>query len=197
MQIHSLFPQPIAQVSLNRKLTEEEYNCIMSQELRPNFANAISNNFKILDCPELKQIKAFCEYYSSGFFKQVYAPVNDIKSHITLSWVNYNKKGDWCNEHNHSNSIVSGVFYVKTGQDDAIMFHNEPQFRQLAWLNEYDNPWNAEGAMFPAVEGELLLFKSDMRHRVVPVQHDDVRVSLAFNTWISGTIGDDLSELTL
>jgi predicted 2-oxoglutarate/Fe(II)-dependent dioxygenase YbiX len=51
--------------------------------------------------------------------------------------------------------------------------------------------------MFPAVEGELLLFKSDLRHRVVPVQHDGVRVSIAFNTWITGEIGDDLSVLTL
>lgn len=197
MNIHGLFPQPIAQISLNRKLTDEEFNCVMTQPLRPNFANAVSNNFKILDCPELKQIKAFCEYHSNIFFEQVYNPMNDIRPHITLSWANYNKKGDWCNEHNHSNSIFSGVFYVKTGMSDAIMFHNEPQFKQLAWLNREDNPWNAEAAMFPAVEGELLLFKSDLRHRVVPVQHDDVRVSIGFNTWIHGEIGDDLSVLTL
>lgn len=197
MNIHSLFPKPIAQVSLGRKLTEEEFNCIMSQPLRPDFVNAVSNDFKILDLPELKQIKGFCEYYSNIFFNQVYAPMNDIKSHITLSWVNYNKKGDWCNEHNHSNSIFSGVFYIKTGPGDAIMFHNDPEFKQLTWLNREDNPWNSEGVMFPAVEGELLLFKSEMKHRVIPVQHDEVRVSLAFNTWISGEIGDDLSALTL
>jgi len=197
MNIHSLFPQPVAQVNLNRKLTEEEYNCIMTQELRPDFVNAISNDFKVLDRPELKQIKAFCEYYTNIFFEKVFDPMTEIKPQLTLSWVNYNKKGDWCNEHNHSNSVISGVFYVQTYDNDAIMFHNEPQFRQLSWLNREDNPWNAEMAMFPAIEGDLLLFKSDMKHRVVPVQHDKVRVSLAFNAWISGDIGDDLSALKL
>ena len=123
--------------------------------------------------------------------------MNSIKSHITLSWTNYNKKGDWVNEHNHSNSIISGVFYVKTQESDGLMIRNDPPYKQLSWVNREDTPWNSEIAMFQAVEGELLLFRSDLKHNVMPVQHDGVRVSLAFNTWISGEIGDDLSALTL
>jgi uncharacterized protein (TIGR02466 family) len=197
MDILGLFPQPIARVSLGRKLTDEEFNCIMSQPLRPNFVNAVSNNFKILDCPELKQIKAFCAYHSERFFEKVYMPMNSIKSHITLSWTNYNKKNDWVNEHNHSNSIISGVFYVKTQESDGLMIRNDPPYKQLSWVNREDTPWNSEIAVFQAVEGELLLFRSDLKHNVMPEQHDGVRVSLAFNTWISGEIGDDLSALTL
>jgi uncharacterized protein (TIGR02466 family) len=197
MNIHNLFPQPVAQVSLNRKLTDDEFNCIMTQPLRPDFVNAISDNFTILEKPELKQIKAFCDYHTGIFFDRIFAPLNDIKPHLTTSWVNYTKKNDWCNDHNHSNSIISGVFYVQTHESDAIIFHNEPPYKQLSWLNKTDNPWNAEIAMFPAIECELLLFRSDLRHRIVPVQHDGVRVSVSFNTWISGTIGDDISLLTL
>ena len=197
MNIHSLFPTPLAQVNLNRKLTDSEYQAIINQPFKTDMVNKISDNLKMLDIPELSQIKAFCEYYTTEFWERAYVPQAGLKLNITLSWANYLEKGEWCNMHNHSNSIISGVFYVQTESDDAIMFHKSQEYQRLAWLNQHDTPWNAEGAMFPAVEGDLLLFPSSLTHRIIPVMHDKVRISLSFNSWLSGTLGGDLGELTL
>lgn len=197
MNIHSIFPTPVAQVNLNRALTDDEYNCIMQQPHRPDMMNEISNDFNILNQPALKQIKAFCEYYSQQYWEKVYAPAEHIKCHVTLSWANYFTKDQWCNEHNHSNSIFSGVFYVQTDPDDAIMFHKTVEYKALTWPNKEDTPWNSDRLMFRATPGDLLLFPSSLTHTVVPVMHDKVRVSIAFNTWLSGEIGEDLSILKL
>ena len=44
--------------------------------------------------------------------------------------------------------------------------------------------------MLPMKKGELILFPSNLQHSVPANQSDEDRISLSFNTWIKGDIGD-------
>ena len=64
------------------------------------------------------------------------------------------------------------------------------KFPPVKW-NEY----NSESWWFPVGTGELILFPSNLSHKVQPVEGSDTRISLAFNTFPVGHIGDE-DELT-
>ena len=51
-------------------------------------------------------------------------PKEELDFYITQSWINITKPDEFHHEHFHTNSIISGVFYISTEEDDAITFSN-------------------------------------------------------------------------
>ena len=64
--------------------------------------------------------------------------------------------------------------------------------------NEY-NTWNSLTWWIPVKSGDILLFPSYLNHSVETKQDNNLRISLAFNTFVKGNIGsrEGLSELNL
>ena len=44
--------------------------------------------------------------------------------------------------------------------------------------------------MIPLKKGDLILFPSNLSHSVPANQSDEERISLSFNTWCTGSLGD-------
>ena len=40
----------------------------------------------------------------------------NVSLDVTQSWANFTQKGQYHHKHNHSNSVLSGVFYVKADE---------------------------------------------------------------------------------
>ena len=61
------------------------------------------------------------------------------------------------------------------------------------------NIWNSETWWFSVKTGDIIMFPSSLNHMVETKQGDNTRISLAFNVFIKGTIGDNkqLTELIL
>ena len=140
------------------------------------------------------------------YFQEVYEPVNeDLKLYITQSWLNFTTEGGHHHSHSHGNSIVSGVFYFRADKEiDQIIFVRR---QNLDYLNTFDlaiekkqtSDFNAEFWGVNVDTNMLVMFPSTVTHQVNTTTNTNVRISLAFNTFIRGTLGSkkNLTEIKL
>ena len=195
MNTHNLFPTAVTYFDFGSKLTDLELKFITEQETRNNDGNTTSINNNLFESAELAEVARFCEESLQQYFKEVYAPKHDVTPYITQSWANYTKKGQWHHKHEHPNSFISGVFYVQAQKDiDKIYFYKNG-YQQIKVPTESFNLYNSESWWLGVETGQLILFPSHLTHMVQTVQTDETRISISFNTFLKGYIGNDM-ELT-
>ena len=195
MNTHNLFPTAVTYFDFGSKLTDLELKFITEQETRNNDGNTTSINNNLFESAELTEVARFCEESLQQYFKEVYAPKHDVIPYITQSWANYTKKGQWHHKHEHPNSFISGVFYVQAQKDiDKIYFYKNG-YQQIKVPTESFNLYNSESWWLGVETGQLILFPSHLTHMVQTVQTDETRISISFNTFLKGYIGNDM-ELT-
>ena len=195
MITHNLFPTAVSFFEFGTKLTEIEESFIKNQETRDNSGNLTSVNNHLFDSAEIAEIARFCEESVQEYFKEVYAPKYDVKPYITQSWANYTKKGQWHHKHEHPNSFISGVFYVQAQKDIDKIFFYKNGYQQIKLPSDNYNLYNSDSWWLGVETGKLILFPSHLTHMVQTVETDETRISISFNTFLKGYIGDDL-ELT-
>jgi uncharacterized protein (TIGR02466 family) len=190
--IHGLFPTPVAIYKLDRELTEEELVFIKGQETRPNTGNTTSIDNTVLRNHSMTKVRDFIESSVSEYFKTVYSPKHNVNLRITQSWVNYTEPGQYHHKHAHPNSFVSGVFYPQANRKtDKIYFYRDG-FQQIKLSPSEWNVWNSESWWFEVGTGDLVLFPSSLTHMVETVKGEDTRISLSFNTFPIGLVGDEM-----
>lgn len=195
MQIVSLFPTAVGAFSLGRDLTKDEKDYLLTQEDSPNMGNTTSKERFILRHESMKNLRKFIEESVNQYFSEIVAPVKEASLYITQSWVNYSKKGQWHHSHEHPNSILSGVFYVQSDENDKIFFEKN-HYEQISFPTEKFNLYNSKTWWLEATQGRLVIFPSSLRHSVNMIETDHTRVSLSFNTFAKGMIGSS-ENLTL
>jgi len=190
--IQNLFPTPVAIYKLDRELTEEELVFIKGQETRPNTGNATSIDNTILRNQSMTKLRDFIESNVSEYFKTVYSPKHNVNLRITQSWINYTDPGQYHHKHAHPNSFVSGVFYPQANRKtDKIYFYRDG-FQQIKFPPSDWNLWNSDSWWFEVGTGDLILFPSSLIHMVETVKGEDTRISLSFNTFPVGLVGDEM-----
>jgi uncharacterized protein (TIGR02466 family) len=177
---------------LDRSLTDEELLFVRGQETRPNEGNTTSVNNFVLREQVMTSLRDWIEGCVAEYFKATTDPKHDVDLRITQSWFNYSEQGQWHHKHAHPNSFVSGVFYLNTNPDDRIYFYRSG-WQQIKFPPENWNLYNSESWWFEAIAGRLILFPSSLEHNVPTVQGDDMRISMSFNTFPVGVVGDELS----
>lgn len=192
MQIQQLFPTPVGMFNLGRPFTDEEMLFVRGQETRSNQGNTTTVDTFVLRDPVMTPLRDWIEDCVGEYFKTTRNPKGDAHLRITQSWFNYSQQGQWHHKHSHHNSLVSGVFYVNTNLNDRIYFHRPGGWQQIKFLVQDWNLYNTDTWWFEAVPGRLILFPSSLEHEVHPVTGEDVRISMSFNTFPVGEIGDDL-----
>jgi uncharacterized protein (TIGR02466 family) len=191
--IHNLFPTPVGRYELGRDLTAKELSFLVNQETRSNMGNLTSANNTILKAKELTKLRDFIETKVSEYFTEVYNPKHKVNLKITQSWTNYTKQGEYHHKHEHPNSFVSGVFYVQSEKaKDKIYFYRNG-YQQIKFPPKEWNVWNSDSWWFDVGTCDLILFPSSLTHMVETVDHEQTRISLSFNTFPVGNVGDELS----
>ena len=199
--INQIFPIPIYISKLNRELTDKELSFIDNTKLDvfKNEGNTTSNDNYILNNKLFKDLKIDLDLRVQDYFDKVISPANNITPYITQSWLNYTEKNQYHHTHTHANSLISGVFYINCDDKfDKIKFFKESY--QTIKLEVKDwNIWNSESWWFPVKTGDIILFPSSLSHMVETKEGDNTRISLAFNVFIKGTVGNNknLTELHL
>ena len=120
--INSIFPLPVyvaKRVSDLDSTEEKEIEDIIEEGMVINFGNSSTKNHYIFNS-KLKKIKQFCEQQIKQYVEQVICPKEELDFYITQSWLNITKPGKYHHNHSHANSIISGVFYISTIEDDKI-----------------------------------------------------------------------------
>lgn len=199
--INGIFPTPIYISKLDRDITVKELLFIDNTKLDTykNEGNTTSNDNYILNNKVFKTLKEELDLRVQDYFDKVISPSNNITPYITQSWLNYTETNQYHHKHQHPNSLVSGVFYINCNEEhDKIKFFNDKYSTIKPEVKDY-NIWNSETWWFSVKTGDIILFPSSLTHMVENKQGDNTRISLAFNIFIKGTVGNNKNstELTL
>ena len=202
MIVHQLFPQPIYSSKLDRALTKKELKTISQykKETNSNAGNMTSSENYVLENKALNNLKKDLHTKVMDYFDKVICTDNLMAPYITQSWINYTKSDQFHHKHNHPNSLVSGIFYISADKEvDSITFHKAFLEDRIKLNTTKYNMFNSSSCTFPVETGELLLFRSSLVHGVGKKKGNNTRISLSFNVFIKGTIGDNksLTELVL
>ena len=128
------------------------------------------------------------EFKDQEFYDEVakFVPVlneNDFQSFKIYSWVNVNKKGNSNRRHSHftSDTLISGVYYVKVPKDSGrIRFYDPRPNINTAPDMKYYNDGNTYH-WFTPIENTLIMFPAWLEHDVEPNQSQEERISISFN----------------
>ena len=199
--IHGLFPTPIVFSSIDREFTKQELEFFKqsSETIYKNEGNTTSLNRYIVNEPEMATIKAEIETAVNYYMKNIISAKPEVQAYITQSWLNFTSENQWHHKHAHPNSFLSGVYYIDASEEnDKITFFNE-NYKQIKLEPTEWNWWNSQSWWFTVKTGQIVIFPSSLRHMVQQKAGDNIRCSLAFNTFLRGTIGinESLTELIL
>ena len=150
--------------------------------------NCKTEDSYILEHKELSKIKIWIEEKIKNYAIDVISTKTELI--ITNSWINKNEPGAGHPTHHHQNSIISGIFYLNvTSSMPPTQFYNRYLPMIQLQRSEY-NSMNAEYVSAPMVNGDLIMFPSDIMHSVNINQQNDMRYTLSFNTFAK-ELGND------
>ena len=188
----NLFAVPVAKSPIGKNYTDSELKYIESQLERPSKAidNYASPNKNVLAHDELKDLQTIIQQHLDNYFKAVYNTSNNVALQITQSWLTLSRKGESHHSHTHPNSVVSGVLYVNVAGNDGINFYRNEENLWFELEPSETNYYNSYKIHVATKVGDLVLFPSSVKHGVNKVTEDIKRVSLSFNTFFSGEMGN-------
>ena len=102
--------------------------------------------------------------------------INTIQ--VTNMWANINLPGDFLFPHVHNDSVLSGVFYVKTYPGSKINFFDN--ITSMAPQPAIRNDLNWDMCSYDCTPGEILMWKSDFVHGTRK-QDTGEKIAISFN----------------
>ena len=168
------------------KFKEEKF------KLLPTVPSLVSENFNILK--KYKKLnKEINKAIDSTLTEQL--RLKNIGYGIFSSWLTKAEPAGFGEQHRHSNSWLSGIYYPKgdPGFSVKFFFDNKGQFftRPIE-----SNIYNSNECLIVPENNYLILFFSQLRHKIMPNQSTEDRFSLAFNLLPKGEFGMDDSKTT-
>jgi len=201
MIVHPIFPEPVYVSTIGRALTKEELKTInkYKKETNKNEGNITSNDNYVLENKTLKNLKEDLRKKVIDYFDKVICTDNSITPYITQSWLNYTKANQFHHTHSHPNSYVSGIFYINADKKvDKIKFYKDNNSLLKLKTTKF-NIFNSDSWWYSIKTGDVILFPSSLRHGVDKKEGKNIRISLSFNVFLKGTMGDKhkLTELVI
>ena len=200
LEIHPLFATPVYISEINRNFSIKEISFINKEKLNyvKNEGNITSKNNYILNEKPFLNLKKELDLIVADYFNKILFTKN-VTPYITQSWINFTETNQFHHKHSHPNSIVSGVLYINADEknDKIRFFKDAPEIIKMEHTEW--NLFNSFSWWFPVKTGNIILFPSSLTHCVDIKQGTNTRVSLAFNTFVKGILGDNsnLNELKL
>ena len=195
--VQLLFPTPFYQSNID--IEDGVLDYIKSQKYNRS-SNAYVSNTNVLASEEMKSIADIIEEKVKIFFYEVCGMSDSVKPELVSSWINLHKKGDWAQLHKHYNSIVTGVLYLDVNEDSGefYVYTQSNLFGpQLNFNKKENNSINSDNVCFRPKNGDLYLFPASMEHHVTPNRSDLVRISIAFNYMMRGTIKSEYRDIII
>jgi uncharacterized protein (TIGR02466 family) len=210
MQIYPLFSTPLYQANLfesefesfrEQISLEKTVNNIQSEEQIPVKVRSglLSSNNQLLNDRKYYKENKFILKNVENYIHNVLKVRRSLIPVMTQSWSVYHKKGDSSHSHIHSNSMFSGVFYLKCDEDSGRIFFTIPlSFPTYSTSTvsphsdlEESNIYNSREWWVQPVPGDILIFPSHLEHYVETSNSDEDRYCIAFNYFLNGDIASD------
>ena len=134
---------------------------------------------------DFKEIRIWVEWCAKDFLVNV-LEMEYEEFFLTESWLNISGKGGYQKIHNHSNSILSGVLYLKSEPEHPpLEFKKQKmEFEPFISLTEHykkGNPNTAHTLAFPCTQNTMLVFNSHLYHGHDASVLEEDRISIAWN----------------
>lgn len=199
--VQPLFAEPIFRLDISDAISAEQVEYVKNLKMIRNLVNLISENLYIFNEPIMTSIKEAVQGAINVFADEVMGIPQEL--YITQSWSLVNNPGIGMHGHSHSNSIVSGSLYFTDlpEPNSKMIFDRHRVYQQLQMTPMADkrNHYNTLANFIEPRVGEVVLFSSSLQHYVEANNSALDRYSIAFNTFVKGTLGDyrDVSELVI
>lgn len=191
--IHPLFSYPVMICSEKYRFSEEEELFFTNCSMRDNVGNSMSTDDKVLANEELKTLDNFINLQLNFYHEKVLRMKAENELYVTQSWINKSSGSDFHPKHKHPNSLLSGVMFVNGTTGDGmppIRFHRSNMLLPLELEFEEYNDFNSGVQWFLPEKGMLIIFPSVLEHDVEKNTTTLERVTLSFNTFIKGPLGN-------
>ena len=184
MNINLFFPTPVADDEIESDL--EDYVLFLS---RSDKGVNKSNSGGWQSKPYSKPENEFAELWNAIEERvNIYHKNMSLKGNVQISswWFNVNYKGSMNRQHQHPNSIHSGVYYIKSPENCGwIEFTHPSSTLQWGWeggIIETANEKNSSMVSLKSKKNILYIFPSWAKHGVDVNKSEEERISLSFNT---------------
>lgn len=191
MMIHHLFSVPFYRTEIGRhgidlSLYDPNRNA-WDGEMNTTFS---TDRMVLKNLPDLENVITS----QVAEFVKILTGLDTHSIHIDSSWINFGETGDQQYEHDHiGGSDISGVYYIHVPPDSGDIKFKNPitQFRYIEghcvnaipfW---HRNSFTRPDTSYIPSDGELILFPSFLRHRVMPNRSEETRITLAFNATVN------------
>ena len=207
MALHWLFPTPVLQVDLEPDAATatamqqqlEQFDAQVYQH--PEFSDRNNLTGDLLGHAGLDQLHRMEAFQwlnqqlalgTATYLEELLGPDHGLEVHIQKAWpVVCANDGGTIETHTHRNAQLSAVFYVRTepGNDTGELEFQAPDdyFSHVMAIPYRDAA--ASGGVFAPLRHRLLLFPSDLRHRVTPYQGQSTRYSVSYDLAITTSSG--------
>lgn len=211
MNVLELFPNPIYVESFKEKdnIKNIVYSLLNNTNLEKNsysdnlFHLGNDSKSSILYDDIFDSFREWIVNHSIFFIKDVMGYKIEDSVLITDSWINISKKGAFQHPHYHTNSFISGTYYVSLKENSSPLkfnYHDISPYTQRQSLileKEKITKYNSD-VIIDVKEGDLLLWSSHLTHGFSN-NNSDERISISFNimpTYMkTGTYGFKVSLL--
>ena len=159
------------------KISHSEINKLSEDPIKNKFHTGLEN---ILQKDQYKNLKKVI-IDSIKLFNDSYLRY-DTNFVIIKSWVASSPFDSSCEIHRHNNSFLSGVIYIKANENSGDIEFENFNHRDILIYPRNDNTlYNVERYWVKPKPGLLLLFPSNMYHRVHKNKSGEDRVSVSFD----------------
>ncbi len=207
MPFHWLFPTPVLQVDLKpdgaiAEAMDSELEAFDRQVYQhPEFSDRNNLTGDLLGHAGLDQLHRMEAFQwlnqqlalgTATYLEELLGSDHGLEVHIQKAWpVVCANDGGTIETHTHRNAQLSAVFYVRTepGNDSGELEFQAPDdyFSHIMAIPYQDAA--ASGGVFAPQRHRLLLFPSDLRHRVTPYQGQSSRYSVSYDLAITTPSG--------
>jgi len=190
-ELFPLFPSVIYKKNNAVVLTQSELDNIYSTNIHLQvLGNNTSFDSNLLNNPVFSRLHDICLKHAQIYYTEVMK--YNYKLHMTNSWLNVTQPNQSHEMHNHTNSIVSGVLYIKTNDSTpSITFSRLTSPMLLHLMAEETNFFNSLDWEIPVEDNCIVIFPSQCFHYVKKNVTSNERISIAFNTFVKGNIRAD------
>ena len=177
-----IFPTTIHKFKVDQDLIDKTLSKIDLDE-----KNKISLQSQgILNDPKFSDIQDEVLKITQNLCSQLTSRSKADDWNIVGGWSNIQRpQGKGFSFHNHVDSFVSGVLYLK-GSKMSISFRDDPRLASICktWKADYDivvrHTWNPDITL-PVDVGDLILFPSYVLHEPNTNESEEYRVSISYN----------------
>lgn len=185
VMINELFPTSIFLRDNNDLIDEEllalSFSLCKTHGTTPFDTNCLStlcSMSNVLSLPGFEKINQFISETVDVFLE--YKKIKRENLKFVDSWLNYYEEGSYQDLHMHHDSLISGVFYIKSEGKPDFLIQSPFHFTQPKIPSYTENNLNnCHTAFFESKPGRCIVFLSNVLHKTKAATSD--RISLSFN----------------